>query len=251
MTLVAGVDLGGTGCRVAVADGGYIPSDGRLDLPSCPITPEGMAHHITTALTQLSSFGTPEVLCIGTTGYPEILTEPELLAARLFDTTGLNGLILASDCLTMHVGALGGVAGTVVAAGTGVVTLGTDFDQNWHRVDGWGYLLGDDGSGAWIGRHGLSAALRAYDGRGGSQTLLNLLLENYESIDDAIYRIYDTGTPGRQVAKFAPVVATAAQQGDPLAISIWEQAGQHLAESIAAAHAVVPGAVSWGEDFST
>ena len=53
-----------------------------------------------------------------------------------------------------------------VAAGTGLIAIGTDLTR-WRRADGWGHLLGDCGSGAWIGRAGLEAALRAYDGRPG------------------------------------------------------------------------------------
>lgn len=53
-----------------------------------------------------------------------------------------------------------------------MIALGTDL-TSWRRADGWGHLLGDCGSGAWIGRAGLEAAMRAYDGRsGGSAALL-------------------------------------------------------------------------------
>jgi N-acetylglucosamine kinase-like BadF-type ATPase len=74
--------------------------------------------------------------------------------------------------VTAYAGALGQSPGGVVAAGTGLIALGTDLDTR-RRADGWGHLLGDCGGGAWIGRAGLEAALRAHDGRaGGSRPLL-------------------------------------------------------------------------------
>ncbi|MYS50866.1 ATPase, partial [Streptomyces sp. SID6013] len=78
-----------------------------------------------------------------------------------------------SDAVTAHAGALGGRAGVVLAIGTGSVAVGIGADGTYARVDGWGPLLGDDGSGARIGTAGLRAALRAHDGRGPATALLD------------------------------------------------------------------------------
>src|SRR5207302_1139349 len=51
------------------------------------------------------------------------------------------------------------------------------FDSAVACVDGWGHLLGDAGSGFWVGRRGLDAALRAHDGRSGGSPLLARLVE--------------------------------------------------------------------------
>lgn len=81
---------------------------------------------------------------------------------------GVGQVALVADAVTAYAGALGSTPGAVVAAGTGLIAIGTDLTR-WRRADGWGHLLGDCGSGAWIGRAGLEAALRAYDGRPGDR----------------------------------------------------------------------------------
>lgn len=90
---------------------------------------------------------------------------------------GVRTVALVADAVTAYTGALGPRPGAVVAAGTGLIAIGTDLGS-WRRADGWGHLLGDCGGGAWIGRAGLEAALRAHDGRsGGSAALLALAEE--------------------------------------------------------------------------
>lgn len=81
---------------------------------------------------------------------------------------GVRTVALVADAVTAYTGALGPRPGAVVAAGTGLVAIGTDL-KSWRRADGWGHLLGDCGGGAWIGRAGLEAALRAHDGRPGAR----------------------------------------------------------------------------------
>src|SRR5690606_13555870 len=94
------------------------------------------------------------------------------LPGALAQCLGVRRVALVADAVSAYTGALGPRPGAVIAAGTGLIAIGTDL-TGWHRADGWGHLLGDCGSGAWIGRAGLEAALRAHDGRdGGSLRLL-------------------------------------------------------------------------------
>src|SRR5699024_11813290 len=103
-------------------------------------------------------------VAIGLTGLPDLIDDPGELVRLLREKVLADEVLMAADALTTHTGALGGRAGVVVAAGTGSVALGTDLRETWRRTDGWGYLLGDRGSGAWIGGQGLQHALRALDG---------------------------------------------------------------------------------------
>ena len=48
------------------------------------------------------------------------------------------------------------------------------------RAGGWGYLLGDEGGGFWIGRAALSAVVRQFDGRGPATLLTAMVLEQME-----------------------------------------------------------------------
>jgi N-acetylglucosamine kinase-like BadF-type ATPase len=146
---------------------------------------------------------------------------------------GTRRVALAADAVTAYVGALGAQPGAVVAAGTGMIAIGTDLTQ-WRRADGWGHLLGDCGSGAWIGRAGLEAALRAHDGRdGGSALLLSRAEEAFGPMPGLPGKLYPRGDRPAVLASFAPQVAACADD-DPVAARILRDAARHIAESAAA-----------------
>ncbi|MFH0517596.1 N-acetylglucosamine kinase [Streptomyces sp. M41] len=145
---------------------------------------------------------------------------------------GIGRLVLAADAVTAYVGALGSRPGAVLAAGTGLIALGTDLTR-WRRADGWGHLLGDCGSGAWIGRAGLEAALRAYDGRpGGSAGLLTCAEELFGPMRGLPGKLYPRPDRPAVLASFAPQVAARADS-DPVAADILRTAARHMAETAA------------------
>ncbi|MEV7078832.1 BadF/BadG/BcrA/BcrD ATPase family protein [Streptomyces sp. NPDC093516] len=155
---------------------------------------------------------------------------PGALAAEL----GVRTLALAADAVTAYAGALGSRPGAVVAGGTGLIAIGTDL-TGWRRADGWGHLLGDCGGGAWIGRAGLEAALRAHDGRpGGSGRLLEDAEEMFGPVTDLPAALYPRPDRPAVLASFAPRVADACADGDPVARGILRDAARHIAESAAA-----------------
>ncbi|MGW6903167.1 N-acetylglucosamine kinase [Streptomyces sp. NPDC054940] len=159
------------------------------------------------------------------------------LPAALEREFGIGRVALVADAVTAYVGALGPRPGAVVAAGTGLIATGMDLTR-WRRADGWGHLLGDCGGGAWIGRAGLEAALRAYDGRtGGSAGLLARAEELFGPIQGLPDRLYPRPDRPAVLASFAPHVAACAD-GDPVAADILRAAARHMAESAAA---VCPG----------
>ncbi|MGI5424099.1 N-acetylglucosamine kinase [Streptomyces sp. CA-179760] len=154
---------------------------------------------------------------------------PGALAREL----GVRRIALAADAVTAYVGALGSRPGAVIAGGTGLIAIGTDL-TGWRRADGWGHLLGDCGGGAWIGRAGLEAALRAHDGReGGSARLLTSAEEVFGPIAGLPGRLYPRPDRPAVLASFAPHVAACADK-DPVAADILRGAARHMADSAAA-----------------
>ena len=127
------------------------------------------------------------------------------------------------------------------------------FDSAVACVDGWGHLLGDAGSGFWIGRRGLDAALRAHDGRGGGSPVLARLVErDIGPLDHLPETAARAGAgPVAAIASFSRQVAEAAEAGDEVARHIWLEAAAALAESaVACARRLSPGtptptAISW------
>ncbi|MEU5365659.1 BadF/BadG/BcrA/BcrD ATPase family protein [Streptomyces sp. NPDC005925] len=154
---------------------------------------------------------------------------PGALAREL----GVRALGLAADAVTAYVGALGTRPGAVVAAGTGLIAVGTDLAA-WQRADGWGHLLGDCGGGAWIGRAGLEAAMRAHDGRdGGSACLRARAEERFGPLAMLPGTLYPRADRAAVLASFAPDVAACAED-DPVAAEILRAAARHMADSASA-----------------
>ncbi|MFE7776848.1 N-acetylglucosamine kinase [Streptomyces sp. NPDC057445] len=146
---------------------------------------------------------------------------------------GVRAVALAADAVTAYAGAVGQRPGAVVAAGTGMIALGTDLTR-WRRADGWGHLLGDCGGGAWIGRAGLEAAMRAHDGRsGGSAALLARLESVLGPAEQLPGLLYPRSDRPALLASFAPEVARCAAD-DPVAGNILAEAAGHIAASAAA-----------------
>lgn len=240
-----GVDVGGGGIRVTVGGPGLLAEDrGPVPRTAGHVDAPALAARIGALLTTVDSAAR---VAVGLTGMPGLLESPADLARHLHRHVDAGAVIVAGDLLTTHLGALGGRPGCVVAAGTGAIVLGTDHADVWQRTDGWGYLLGDQGSGAWIGRQGIAAALRAHDGRdGGSPALRRRLRDRFGDPDATLRAIYGADSPAHELAAFAPDVAAAARAGDPVAHQIWVRAGAHLAEAACAAAHGLPPNFSWG-----
>lgn len=155
------------------------------------------------------------------------------LPAALGREFGIRTVALVADAVTAYTGALGPRPGAVLAAGTGLIAIGTDLTC-WRRADGWGHLLGDCGSGAWIGRAGLEAALRAHDGRpDGSAGLLARAEKLFGPVRELPDKLYPRPDRPAVLASFAPQVAACAEH-DPVAAGILRTAARHMAESAAA-----------------
>jgi len=120
----------------------------------------------------------------------------------------------------------------VVSAGTGSIAIGRDAEGKLHRRGGYGWQMGDEGSGYAIGRAGLSALSRAADGRGPLTTLSTRLLAaaRMEKFDELISWAVNANTS--QVSALAPTVLEAAADGDVVAQGIVEYAARELCQLV-------------------
>jgi N-acetylglucosamine kinase-like BadF-type ATPase len=141
-------------------------------------------------------------------------------------------VLLFVDAFIGLVGGTEGRPGVITVSGTGSVAYGVDSEQTTYRTGGWGYLLGDEGSGYDIARRGLIAAFRAYDGRG-AKTVLEPRIKELLALDDLkeVIPLLSTAplTP-RRVAGLYPMVVRAAEEGDKVACELIEQATHKLVE---------------------
>ncbi|WP_225833308.1 BadF/BadG/BcrA/BcrD ATPase family protein [Streptomyces sp. NK08204] len=236
------VDSGGSGLRVVVGTPGREPSAARETREPVRTGPRGIdPGHLIGQLVPLArslaaetGVGVLDTAVVGAAGFASLgdalrAELPGALAREL----GVRRVALAADAVTAYVGALGARPGAVLAAGTGLIAIGTDL-TGWRRADGWGHLLGDCGGGAWIGRAGLEAALRAHDGReGGSGPLLACAQEQFGPVRALPGLLYPRSDRPAVLASFAPRVAACAGH-DPVAAGILRAAARNMAESAAA-----------------
>ncbi|HEX6101085.1 MAG TPA: BadF/BadG/BcrA/BcrD ATPase family protein [Thermoanaerobaculia bacterium] len=153
---------------------------------------------------------------------------------RVFFPRG--NFIVDTDARIALTGAVGFGAGIVVISGTGSVAFGRNTAGHESRAGGWGPTLGDEGSGFWIAREGLSAIVRAHDGRGFATGMTDLLCNEYDmcSPDELPRFVYATTTHVDDIARYGKLVIEAAQAGDTVASDILSRAGSELAHCVLA-----------------
>lgn len=217
------LDAGQTGTKARWSGGDALLPGVRTHLPLLPQLAESIR---TLAADTRESF---ESVGIGVSGLTRADHDAAALRA-LVDLPASTRILLAHDSVTSYLGALGDRRGSVVAAGTGVVTLGVGRTAV-SRVDGWGNIMGDAGSGYWIGREALDAVMRAYDGRGPETALSAVVRETWPDLEEAYILLQSSPDRIRTVAGFARAVATLADT-DAVAHDICVAAARELAHSV-------------------
>ena len=150
---------------------------------------------------------------------------------------GFARVVVNGDMMIAHAGALGMREGVIALAGTGSAILGVGANGERVKVGGWGPVYGDEGSAYRIGQLSLKAAARSYDGRGPATSLLEKLVNalGLHEFRETVARVYVEGMEPREIAALARVAYAVAEAGDEVARAIFLQAGEELAESVAAA----------------
>lgn len=243
------IDLGRTGCRAMLWRGddaepcATATGEGALGLTAPAGAIAAGNAILAVAAPLLAAQGLDWIGAVGI-GAPGVLAAPEAareLAEHLCKSLPARSVALASDAVTSHAGALGGAPGAVLAAGTGAVVTAIGPDKQFHRVDGWGPWLGDEGSGAWLGLAGLRAAVRAHDGRGAATALREAAWQQFGGPGQLALQLSTDDNPARIAAAFVPAIAHAAECGDGVAIDLIHAAAEALARSVIAGAAAIRG----------
>lgn len=170
---------------------------------------------------------------IGAAGLDREREKEKVLSA--LSSTGLAESfgIQADSLIALYAGTMG-EPGIVLIAGTGSIADGINACGTRCRVGGWGYLLGDEGSGYAIGRAALQAVARAADGRGRKTRLIQRILSHFQvaSPSDLIGAVYHPPLSPRDVAALAVFVGEEAAKGDQPAREILEEAAEELALAV-------------------
>lgn len=126
--------------------------------------------------------------------------------------------------------------GVALIAGTGSIAWGKSRQGKIARAGGWGYLIGDEGSGFDLARSALRAAVQFADGRGEATRLLEAILEHWhlENPPQLVTRVYRSGLKPADIATLAPLVVQVANNGDGVARRLLDQSAEALATTIIA-----------------
>ncbi len=170
-------------------------------------------------------------IVLGTTGGGR-RNDAELLEKKIFEdakqkSLTINKFRVESDARIALEGAFSGKAGSILIAGTGSIMFGKDESGEIHRVGGFGRFIGDEGSGYRIGRIGLNAVARYFDGRSKPTKIADLLEQEF-SIGSSETLITEVYRNNFNVAAAAPLVFEAAESGDVTAQRILEDEANEL-----------------------
>jgi len=145
----------------------------------------------------------------------------------------INDLIVTSDAEIAIEGAFNGANGVITIVGTGSIGLAKyDNKKPLARCGGWGIELDDEGSGAWVGREGITAVVRSLDGRGIKTSLTDKLKIKIPRFDINEPRTIVSAYNDRlfEYQNITPLVMECAVEGDKVCKNIIQRASKHLSE---------------------
>ncbi len=233
MTYVLGLDAGGTTtvCLLADADGAAVASargSGANLQAVGELAVEKVLHEV-----MEEAIGGRDVtiaaICLGIAGVDR--PDDHAVIRGIMKRIGRQARVLiVNDALVALEAGAPGAPGVVVISGTGSIAYGRNGAGEAARAGGWGYVLGDEGSGYWIGRAALRAVLRESDRRGPATALTRLLLSHFgvAQAQGLIHEVYHTSLQPAAIGSLAKCVQQAFSEGDGVAIGILRTAADEL-----------------------
>jgi N-acetylglucosamine kinase-like BadF-type ATPase len=231
--IVLGIDGGGTNTRAVIASGDAIL--GRVQGSSIKrlrVGAEAAEESLRTLLRDVFDAAgvshvdaaSAGVASASMPGISDWITE-------VFRDFGIRNSEVVGDEVIALDAAFHGGPGILQIAGTGSNCIGRTAGGKYESAGGYSSVLGDEGSGYWIGLHAIRQALHAYDG-GEPSTILDRVAAAWGT--STLEELVDLGNaiPGPDFAALAPVISTAAEEGDAVATRVLLQAASDLADFI-------------------
>jgi glucosamine kinase len=235
-TFVLGIDAGGTKTVCQLADGsGRLISEARGGGANLQASGE---LHVEKTLHDLMEqcigdrARVPAAICLGMAGVDR--PDDAAVVRGIMKRIGYKARVLVvNDALVALEAGAPGSPGVVIISGTGSIAYGRNAAGQAARAGGWGYVLGDEGSGYWIGLHALKTFTAESDGtqqRPSSLTPRVRAELGLNRADDLLAWTYHSGgTRVKDIARLTGIVLEAAASGDAAALEILENAAHHLA----------------------
>jgi N-acetylglucosamine kinase-like BadF-type ATPase len=237
---VLGIDAGGTKTVGYLAsEDGTVLAEARGGGANLQVAGEQGAETVLRAVMEQALDGTAaplDAICLGMAG-ADRETDGRVVRGILRRIGGQARTLVVNDALLALVAGVKDAPGIVIICGTGSIVYGRSGRGVAARSGGWGHLLGDEGSGYWIGLRALRAVARAADGRGPATGLTGRLQAHFgvQRPSDLIPAVYDRKLALPAVGALSGHVEAERAAGDPVAAAILEEAADEL---LAAASAV-------------
>jgi N-acetylglucosamine kinase-like BadF-type ATPase len=235
---VLGIDAGGTKtvCLLADAEGRVI-SEARG--PGANLQASGELEvekvlHVVMEEAIGDRYVSLAAICLGIAGVDR--EEDAAIVRGLMRRIGYKARVLVvNDALVALVAGVGDDPGIVIIAGTGSIAYGRSRTGHAARAGGWGYVLGDEGSGYWIGRLALRAVVRHADGRGRPTALTPRILAHFNVTkpQGLVHEVYYRNLRPPAIAALAIHVQSAYEAGDQVASDILDSGARELVASAA------------------
>lgn len=171
----------------------------------------------------------PAAICLGIAGVDR--PDDSAVVRGIMRRIGFKARVLVvNDALVALEAGAPGVPGVVIISGTGSIAYGRNSHNEGARAGGWGHVLGDEGSGYWIGRAALRAVLREADRRGPRTALTPLLLKHFDVAESQslIHEVYQNRLRPAAIGALAECVQAAFTGGDEAATGILRAAADEL-----------------------
>lgn len=233
MSVVLGIDGGGTNTRAAlVADGKLLAGGQSGSIKRLRVGSEAAEANLRALLNDVfakAGVKAVDAACCGvaSASMPGI---PEWITAVFNEFGVLRSEVVGDEVIALDAAFQGG-PGILQIAGTGSNTIGRDADGARESAGGWSSRLGDEGSGYWIGVHSVRRALHAYDREEQQGVLARVGKIWGTSTIDELINVGDA-TPGPDFAALAPAINELAEAGDPVAEGVLQQAAADLVEFV-------------------
>jgi len=233
MSITVVVDGGGSGCRLAAYSSQGIVCATATDGPaSLTLGVEQAWAHINRGVTSIagqlgeSSHWLPNRLCMGLAGSLQSSKRENFL--NLIPSSIQSTLI--TDGQAQLIGASNGLPGVCLAVGTGSVMHWLDESGKPGMAGGWGFPMGDEASGAWLGAQLINAYLWTRDNgiSGQAAPFVFQLLEEQIGRQISDIQLWSTKTNSTELAALAPIVNQAAEREDEIANSILDHGAELL-----------------------
>ncbi|OAV52450.1 N-acetylglucosamine kinase [Rhizobium sp. WYCCWR10014] len=233
--LAIGIDGGGTSCRAAVADrNGNIIGRGKSGPANILSDLENSRLNIVESARQalrdagLAAETISSVAAVVGVAGANVGDYGRRIETALPFAEGR----VVTDALIALQGALGDADGVVGAFGTGSV-YNARKDGRMNGIGGWGFVVGDQASGARLGRDLLERSLLAHDRVRPASPITEAIMAEYGNDPERIVEFAHTARP-KDFARYAPIVFEHAAGGDAVAVGIVTDAATAIGESLEA-----------------